>query len=254
MARRRIKTTKLDIIQYATSLFLESGYSTSSTKQIADELDIGTGNLTYYFPTKEHLLAVLVDMLCDFHWKMVEKEANDGFSSIMAICLELTTMVAMCEMDDVAKDFYISAYSSPMCLEIMRKNDTIRAKEVFRDYCSGWTDEHFAEAELLVSGVEYATLMTVGDPVSLETRIAGALNLILQIYNIPEDTRRAKINRVLGMDYRTIATRVLMDFKQFVEHTNERALKDLYQKKGVKLISATDRAFTLCNSPEGSHH
>ena len=40
------------------------------------------------------------------------------------------------------------------------KNDAERSKEVFKDYCPDWTDENFAEAEVLVSGIEYATLMT----------------------------------------------------------------------------------------------
>lgn len=231
MARQRIKTTRIDIIRYATSLFLEQGYTASSTKQIAEALDIGTGNLTYYFPTKEHLLAVLVDMLCRFQWKMMKREADDGISSVMAICLELTAMTAMCETDEAARDFYISAYTSPMCLEIIRKNDTARAKEVFRDFCPGWTDEHFAEAELLVSGLEYATLMTVGDPVSLENRIGGALNSILQIYNIPPEIRSMKIGRVLRMDYRAIARRMLGEFKEFVEQTNGQTLEALYQNR-----------------------
>ena len=231
MARQRIKTTRIDIIRYATSLFLEQGYTASSTKQIAEALDIGTGNLTYYFPTKEHLLAVLVDMLCRFQWKMMKQEADDGISSVMAICLELTAMAAMCETDEAARDFYISAYTSPMCLEIIRKNDTARAKEVFRDFCPGWTDEHFAEAELLVSGLEYATLMTVGDPVSLENRIGGALNSILQIYNIPPEIRSMKIGRVLRMDYRAIARRMLREFKEFVEQTNGQTLEALHQNR-----------------------
>jgi AcrR family transcriptional regulator len=231
MARQRIKTTRIDIIRYATSLFLEQGYTAASTKQIAEALDIGTGNLTYYFPTKEHLLAVLVDMLCRFQWKMMKQEVDDGISSVMAICLELTAMAAMCETDEAARDFYISAYTSPMCLEIIRKNDTARAKEVFRDFCPGWTDEHFAEAELLVSGLEYATLMTVGDPVSLENRIGGALNSILQIYNIPPEIRSMKIGRVLRMDYRAIARRMLGEFKEFVEQTNGQALEALYQNR-----------------------
>ena len=87
MARQRVKRTRLDIIQCATTMFLGCGYTASSTKQIADELDISIGNLTYYFPTKEHLLAVLVDMLCDYQRQRMEEEADDGLSSIMAICL-----------------------------------------------------------------------------------------------------------------------------------------------------------------------
>ena len=211
-------------------MFLEQGYSATSPKHIVNALQTGTGNLTYYFPTKEHLLAVLVDMLCDFQWRMMEREADDGISSIMAICLELAAMAAICETDPVAKDFYTSSYASPMCLEIIRKNDTARAKCVFADFCPNWTDEQFAEAEVLVSGIEYATLMTAGDPVSLETKIAGALNAILQIYQIPADIRKMKIQRVLQMDYRTIAQRTLIAFKHFVDRTNEQALEQLHRQ------------------------
>ena len=235
MARRRVKTARLDIIQCATTMFLERGYTASSTKQIADELDIGTGNLTYYFPTKEHLLAVLVDMLCDFQWKLMEKEANDGYSSIMAICLELTTMAAACESDEKVKDFFLSAYASPLWLGVSRKNDVRRAKEVFRQYRPDWTDEQFAEAEILVSGIEYATLMTAGDPVPLETRIAGALNNILGIYGVPREIREAKLNRVFSMDYLGLGRRTLDAFKQHVSESNDRAFRELLESHQQKL-------------------
>lgn len=197
-------------------------------------LHMSTGNMTFYFATKEHMLAELVNMLVKYQWSRMESEAGEG-SSIMAICLELTAMAAICDTNAAAKDFYLSTYSSPMCLEIIRKNDTARAKEVFAQYCPDWTDEQFAEAEVLVSGIEYATLMTVGDPVSLETRIAGALNGILQIYKLPEETRRVKIRRVLAMDYRAIAERMLTELKQFVIDTNEQALAALYREKGLEM-------------------
>lgn len=222
--------TKLEIIQVASKMFLEKGYSNTSIKMVCDELDMSPGNVTFYFRTKEHLLAELVDMLCNFQRKMIEKEVDDGLSSVMAICLELASMAVMCEEDDHAKDFYFSAYSSPLCLEIIRNNDAERSKEVFKDYCPEWVEEQFLEAEVLVSGVEYATLMTVGDALSLETRIAGALNNILGIYKVPEELRRVKIDRVLAMDYRKLGRRVLRDFKKYVEQANEQALIDLLRR------------------------
>ena len=60
--KKRRNTTKLEIIQVASRLFLERGYSKTTIKAIADELDISSGHLMFYFPTKEHLLAVLVHM------------------------------------------------------------------------------------------------------------------------------------------------------------------------------------------------
>ena len=188
------------------------------------------GNVTFYFPTKEHLLAELVDLLCDFQWEMMKNEADDGISSIMAICLELTAMATMCEDDEIAKDFYISAYTSPICLEIIRENDRKRAKQVFREYCTDWTEEQFAEAEILVSGLEYATLMTTGGTVPMETRLTGALNLILMIYGIPEEIRQKKIRKVLAMDYYSIGRRVLLEFRKYVDEANEQAIVSLLRR------------------------
>lgn len=222
--------TKIEIVTEATKQFLEKGYSHTSIAAVAKGLEMSQGNLTFHYPTKEHLLAVLVELLCKFQWDMMEQEANEGVSSVMAICLNLTTMASACEDDEVIKDFFLSAYSSPMCMEIIRKNDTERSREVFAAYRPDWTEEQFAEAEILCSGIEYATLMTAGDQVSLETRISGALNNILGIYGIPEETRNQKIQKVFAMDYRNLGKRVLREFREYVEQANEQAFHALLKR------------------------
>ncbi|MBR2957686.1 MAG: TetR/AcrR family transcriptional regulator [Clostridia bacterium] len=214
------ESTKNKILRVSTTMFLEEGYSKTSPQMIAKELKVSTGNLTYYYPTKEHLLAVLTDLLCKYQWKMIKDEAEDGISLLLAICLELMTMAAACEESEVAKDFFVSTYQSPKCLEIIHNNDTARAKEVFAQYCPDWTDEQFREAEILVAGIEHATLNAIDKTVPLETRISGALNTIMTIYNVPEEIRRIKIEKVLAMDYRTIGKRIFNEFKEYVEKEN----------------------------------
>ena len=211
------ESTKNKILRVSTTMFLEVGYSKTSPQMIAKELKVSTGNLTYYYPTKEHLLAVLTDLLCKYQWKMIKNEADDGISLLLAICLELMTMASACEESEVAKDFFVSTYQSPKCLEIIHNNDTARAKEVFAEYCSDWTDEQFREAEILVAGIEHATLNAIDKTVPLETRISGALNTIMTIYNVPEEIRRIKIDKVLAMDYRSIGKRIFKEFKEYVE-------------------------------------
>jgi len=220
VGRRKVNTTKLEIIQVATSRFIEKGYSSTTFRMIADELDISTGHIIFYFPSKESLLAELVEMLCDFQWKLIKEEADEGMSSLLALCFELMTMAVACEESEVAKDFFISSYQSPKCLEIIHNNDTARAKEVFADYCSDWTDEQFREAEILVAGIEHATLNAIDKSVSIETRISGALNAIMTIYNVPEEIRRTKIEKVLAMDYRSIGKRIFNEFREYVEKAN----------------------------------
>ncbi len=214
------ESTRDKIIRVATRMFLENGYSATTVQAVSSELGISKGNFTFYFSSKDDVLAELVEMLCDFQWKLMKEEADDGISALLAVCLELMSMAAACEETEVAKDFFISAYQSPKCLEIIHNNDTARAKEVFAEYCSGWTDEQFREAEILVAGIEHATLNAIDKTVSLETRIAGALNAIMTIFNVPEETRNIKIEKVRAMDYRAVGKRIFKEFKEYVEQTN----------------------------------
>ncbi len=228
VARRRvISTAKYEIVQTAGELFFNRGVSGTSPQLLAKTLNMSTGSISYYFPSKEHLLAVFVEMLCDFQWKLMEKEADEGYSSVMAICLELAAMASMCEEDEVAKDFYHSAYTSDLCLEIIQASDIRRAKMVFAEYCPDWSDERFAEAETIVSGVEYTTLKTTSVSPTLDMRIHGALETILTVYQVPEELRRKKIDRVLEMDYRAIGRRVLKEFMDYIQKTNEEAFENL---------------------------
>lgn len=208
-------------------MFLERGYSETSARAIAAELGISTGNFTFYFPTKEHLLAVMTEMLCEFQWYMMQKEVlSEGRTSLMALCLELVAMAAICEENEIAKDLYLAAYMNPMSLDIIRSSDTRRAKEIFQEYCADWNDEHFTEAEILVSGIEFATLMTTDHTVSLDVRIAGALNQIMAPYNVPQEIRNAKIQKVLAKDYSSIGRRIFTEFTEYIDSENHRLAEE----------------------------
>ncbi len=228
MARvSRSALTKLEIIRVASRKFLEEGYTDTTVKAICNELDMSTGNLTFYYPTKEHLLASLVKVLCEFQRNLIGRESNEGYSSILSVCLEVGTMAAVCENDAVARDFFLSAYQSALSLDIIRKNDAIRAKEVYKDYCSDWTEEQFAEAQILISGVEYSTMMASQSEVPLRSRIATAINAILTVYGVPEEIRQQKIEKVLSLDCQKLGRNILVDFKKYVNTVNEEALIDL---------------------------
>lgn len=235
MARiKRESPTRLAIIQVAIDLFFEKGFSNTTAAAVCRKADIGTGNLTFYFPTKEHILDVLVTMMCDYQWKLIEEAADEGKTSLLSYCLELATMAAISEENPQMHDFYVSAYSHPMTLENIRANDVEKMKQVFGQFCPEWAEEQFVEAEAIVSGIEYATMMTTKHSASLPIRIEGALNAIMKVFNVPEEIRRAKVQKVLAIDYRAIGHRVLVDFRRYVSEVNEKAISDLLQTYHIK--------------------
>ena len=208
-------------------MFLTQGYTEASTKQLAVELDISYGNLGYHFPTKEHLLAEMTSRLCDYHLIVMETEINEGRTSLLAYLMELTSMMAICEENEVAKDLYVSIYRSPMSLKLIRQSDTEKIKSIFAEYCPDWTDEDFALTENAVSGIEYASLMRENaEDVPLDSRIVKTLNMVMKAYNVPEDVRELKIQKVLSLDYRRIGRQFIAGFTEYVETTNQRALEE----------------------------
>ena len=227
----RKELTRSEIVRVAANCFLNDGYTKTTVNAMCKKLNMSPGNMTFHFPTKEHMLTELVAMLCKYQWKLMEEEARDGYSSIMAICLELMTIASACEQDAVAKDFFLSTYRSEMCMEHIRRNDTERAKEVFREYCPDWTDEQFTEAETLVSGIEYATFFTTSDSAPLNIRVAGALRTILSIYNVPKEVRDQKIQKVLSMNDQKLGLDTLKKFREYVDETTEQALFDLLKRR-----------------------
>lgn len=226
--------TRILIVKTATEMFFERGFSKTTASAISKAAGISTGNLTFHFPTKEHILEELVSMICDFQWKTMEEATDEGKSSLLAYCLELTTMAAIAETNEQMREIYLSSYVYPMTLDHIRLNDVEKLKRVFGAYCEGWTDEQFFATECLVSGIEYATLMTTEHSSSLPERIRSALNAIMLLFRVPEEMRRAKIEKVLAMDYYAIGKQMLEDFKSFTEEEHRKAVDEMLASYRLK--------------------
>ena len=73
--------------------------------------------------------------------------------------------------------------------------------------------------------------MTRESRTPLHLQIEGGLDAILTLYGVPEAQRRQKIGKVLAMDYRALGRRILGEFKEYIEKTNEEALQQARAKK-----------------------
>lgn len=214
MARPKMQSTKYEILQCATRLFLEKGYTDTYVTTIAKELQISTGNLTFHYPTKEHILAELVRILFAFQW---EKEET-GQNLLAAYLYELALIAFVCEENPNIKDLLLAVYTSPMSLAIIREYDTKRAKNTFGKYGTSWSDTDYVLAENVASGIEYAMLMTENtESVTFEQRVKSSLNAIMKLYDVPEADRKRLLAEVLATDYRSKGNIIFEEFGGFVE-------------------------------------
>lgn len=229
------RPTKEMIVQIASRLYLEKGFEDTSNKEICDILQISPGNLTFHFPQREHVLTEFVKELCDFQWRMIEVLEQEDKSPLLALCIEIATMAAAAEEDEAIRDIYISSYTYQMPLAVIRENDTRKTQKIFSEFNPDWTDEQFRVMETLYSGIEYAIFSSAGhDDLSLDMRVACGLDAALRLYNVPEDLRNQKIEKIIAMDYRSLGKRILSDFKDYITAVNWQAVETTRQKMIAK--------------------
>lgn len=215
------------IIQLASKLYINNGFTATDTKEIARQLGISTGNLNFHYPTKEHLLTAFVRELCDFQWRMIDILENEDKSPLLALCIEFASMAAAAEENIPIRDVYISAYTHPMSLAVIRENDMKKTHHIFSEFCSDWTDEQFAVMENLYSGIEYAMFSSAGtSELSLDMRIACGLDAAMRLYNVPEQLRNQKIEKIIAMDYQNMGRKILSEFKEYIAAVNWQAVEN----------------------------
>lgn len=236
-------TRRLEIIKTASEFFFTVGFSKTSPQMIAKKMNISTGSITHYFPSKEHLLCVIVEMLCDFQWKMFGSSSEHGYGSIASVCMEMMTVATGCEESEIARDFFSAAFESEMCRNYLRCNHVKRAKQIFIKECEGWTDQQFEQAELMVMGLQYSTIVANDADIPLKIKIAGALDRVLDIYRVDETVRRREIENIMQMDYRVISNQVLSEFIAFVNKTNNDALNQM--RKTIRKKEQAKNKFQL---------
>ena len=229
------RPTKEMIVQIASRLYLEKGFEDTSNKEICDILQISPGNLTFHFPQREHVLTEFVKELCDFQWRMIEVLEQEDKSPLLALCIEIATMAAAAEEDKAIRDIYISSYTYQMPLAVIRENDTRKTQKIFSEFNPDWTDEQFRVMQTLYSGIEYAIFSSAGhDDLSLDMRVACGLDAALRLYNVPEDLRNQKIEKIIAMDYRSLGKRILSDFKDYITAFNWKAVETTRQEMIAK--------------------
>ncbi len=196
-------STKDRILRTAIDLFFEKGYTSTTARNVCDRLGISTGNLTFHYPTKEYLLLALVERLCSLQSRLVEAHVGTDEDPVFKYALEMAAQAAACENNDVAKDFYVSAYTIPITLAKIREWEGQYAEAVFSRYNPSWTKDDFALAEITASGIELSIMMSSQDEeIPFTDRLRIMLDSLLKLYNVPEKERVDVAGRVLASDYK----------------------------------------------------
>ncbi len=227
MARRKSNLTKLEIMQVAMRMFIEKGFTNTSAKAISNELNISTGNLTFYYPTKEHILLELTKEITQFHTKSIDKIFKKEKNDLYSYCWEVTAQIVLCEENEQAKDIYLAIYSHPLTLQYVKDWTAGKNQKILGERLSDWTYERFRRVENVTCCIERSALTEpCTESYTIEEKIRLILTCLLKIYDIGYEEREKAIKEILETDYRKMGHDLLKQLTKYVENQNKQALNE----------------------------
>lgn len=227
MARRKSNLTKLEIVQVAMKMFLEKGFTNTSAKAISNELNISTGNLTFYFPTKEHILLELTKEITEFHTKCIDKISKKENDDLYSYCWEIAAQIILCEENENVKDIYLAMYSHPLTLHYIKDWTAEKNQKILGERLSGWTYERFRRCENVTCCIERSALTEpCTEEYTIKDKIRLILTCLLKIYDISIEEREKVINKILQTDYHKMGHDLFKQLTRYVENQNRQALDE----------------------------
>ena len=203
----------------AALLFVEKGYSATTTRELAARSGIQVSAMNRAFGSKEHILSELMRYVMEDHFSVTQKVlAGKTTDPVLHYALEAALQLYMSEHSEAIRDLYCNAYSLSETREVVLRAVTANViAPTFAQYLPDYTPDDFYQLEIasgsIMKGymsVKCDTNFTVGQ------KAARFLEAALRIYRVPPEQIREAAEFVNQFDLEAIARDAIGDMMNFL--------------------------------------
>ena len=123
--------TQQKVLRAAVALFLEKGYTKTTTGEIAKAAGIGQSSFFHVFPSKEALLLELVKRMFSGQFALAGQHSGEQ-DPVLLYAVETALQLHIAELTEPLRELYVMAYSLPSIAAYLYKSTTKRL-QVFSD-------------------------------------------------------------------------------------------------------------------------
>lgn len=218
-SKEETREFKAKVLSAAAKLFLEKGYSQSSTREIAEKAGVNISSMKQFFGPKENIMAALVELVLERQFRTT-KELLDGKTDdqILFYAAETTLQLHIVESGENIRELYSAAYSLPTTTKIIQNTITAKLEDIFKEHLPELESKDFFEREIASGGVMRG-FMTI--PCSryftMERKVAAFLESTFKIYDVPKEKIQEAIEFVSQFDFETIAKQTIAAMLESLE-------------------------------------
>lgn len=210
-------------IYAAARLFLEKGYTGSSTREIAELAGINVTSMNRHFGTKENLLCELVEYVLNGQFQATEELlAGVTEDKMLLYAAETTMQLYMAESGEHIRDLYEAAYSMPKSAEIIRRMITGKLADIFGELHPKLNADGFYKLEIATGGIMRSfMLIPCHEGYMIDEKAADFLTATFRVLCVPEKKIQEAIGFVSKFDFERIAQETIAGMMKKLESMEE---------------------------------
>ena len=209
--------TQQKVLRSAVALFLEKGYTRTTTGEIATAAGIGQSSFFHVFPSKEALLLELVQRMFAGQFDLAGQHSG-AEDPVFLYAVETALQLHIAELTEPLRELYVMGYTLPSTSAFIYRSTAARLQKIFGPYVPGAQPKDFYEMEI-ASGSIMRGFMSVPCDVyfTMDAKISRFLDCSLKLYDVPREKRAAITAAVLQMDLHTMALGIIQKTVQQAE-------------------------------------
>ena len=197
--------TQQKVLRGAVALFLEKGYTKTTTGEIAKSAGIGQSSFFHVFPSKEALLLELVKRMFGGQFDLAGQYSGTE-DPVFLYAVETALQLHITELTEPLRELYVMAYSLPTTADYLYHSTAKRLQAIFGAYLPNAQPKDFFEMEIASAGIMRGFMSVPCDLYfTMEAKITRFLDCTLKLYDVPVEKRTAVTAAVFRLDLHAMA-------------------------------------------------
>ena len=207
---RTAEENKRLLLQAATRLFLQKGYSATTLREIAKEADVNIGSLMYICESKENILAELVGGVLDKQLRLTDQLLSDITEEpVLYWATERTLQIHVAESSEAMRELYLAAYSMPKPTDVIFQWMAEKLQFVFRNSFPRYEGKDFYELEIASGGIMRSFMSVPCDLYfDINRKVRRYLETSFRLYRLSEEKAQETFHFVSAIDFTDAADRL----------------------------------------------
>ena len=209
--------TQQKVLRAAVALFLEKGYTKTTTGEIAKAAGIGQSSFFHVFPSKEALLLELVQRMFAGQFDLAGQHSG-AEDPVFLYAVETALQLHIAELTEPLRELYVMGYTLPSTSAFIYRSTAARLQKIFGEYLPNAEPKDFYEMEIASASIMRGFMSVPCDVYfTMDAKISRFLDCSLKLYDVPKEKRAAITAAVLQMDLHTMASGIIQKTVQQAE-------------------------------------